>query len=100
MHQSHARKREINTVVFKKDRAKILGRYIEYLIKSYQEKFSTNNDGWMRPAYSTWPHSVLGSEQLLIDFLPVASKKDFQSRLLMDFVTLVFIYVLRTGLIV
>jgi len=32
------------------------------------------NDGWMR---HTQLGHILGSEQLLIDFLPAASKKDF-----------------------
>ena len=57
---------------------------------------STKNDGWMLP--STQLGHILGSKQLLIDFLPAASKKDFQYQLLMDLVTLIFKYVLQIGL--
>jgi len=55
------------------------------------------NDGWM---LHTQLGNILGCEQLWIDFLPAASKKDLQSRLLMDLVTLILIYQLQTGVIV
>ena len=48
----------------------------------------TEHDGWMLHAQVG---AILDCEQLWLDFLPAASKKDLQSRLLMDFGNLIFI---------
>ncbi len=67
------------------------------LNKKLPGELFTKNDGWM--LHTQFGH-ILGSEQPWINFLPAASKKDLQSRFLMDLVTLIFIYQLQTGIIV